>query len=76
MIKVIKWGNIGTIHTCTKCGCVFQYQEGDTKLSFLGGDYENYKGKYTLMGRFEQYVECPTCKTSCVVGYTKGRMTS
>ncbi len=56
MVKILRKGTVqsnwplGARFTCTKCDCLYQYEEGDHGCL----EYADEKGKYMTMG-------CPTC---------------
>ena len=53
MIKIIKRGT-RTTKECPKCGCLFSYEEEDTKTDSCGlGIMPVY---------YEKYINCPQCK--------------
>ena len=53
-MRVIKSGMEETIHTCSKCGCVYAYTEKDIRIGMdLKDDFN--------------YVACPECEAMLIL---------
>lgn len=57
-MKIIKKGNITTTKyfTCNTCGCEFEAEKGEYKLTSQIG---------IMQGCKNYYIECPCCKSYC-----------
>lgn len=64
-MKIIKHGCMTGEHTCSRCGCIFQYNYADIQS---GSRCDEYAGD--LHNTFWQCVECPECNMAYYLNAT------